>query len=81
MKRQIKKIAQLIIVFCFTVVTFAACGDADEEIFDNIPIEESTDEEDRITADPYCTCQRIFLGMCFRDITDRSHHTDVGKRH
>lgn len=54
MKRQIKKIAQMIIVFCFTGMLFSACNDAGEEIFDNadVQIEQATDEEDEAKRKP-----------------------------
>lgn len=54
MKRQIKRIAQLIIVFCFAALTLTGCVDEGEEIFNNAdtPTEESTDEEDEKKSKP-----------------------------
>ncbi|MEQ9403886.1 MAG: hypothetical protein RIM99_09890 [Cyclobacteriaceae bacterium] len=54
MWRKIRKIAQLVIVFCFAAALLPACGDADEEIFSNVELqmEQETDEEDEKKAKP-----------------------------
>ncbi|MEP1096407.1 MAG: hypothetical protein ABJG78_14920 [Cyclobacteriaceae bacterium] len=55
MKRQIRKIAQMMIVFSIAVVALAACNDADEEIFSSaadLEIEKETDEQLEKKAKP-----------------------------
>ena len=54
-KRQIKRIAQLIIAFCFIAIALGACGEGDEEIFKNTDdqlVEQATDEEDEKKSTP-----------------------------
>ncbi len=54
MKKQIKKTAQLLIAFCFSLVSLTACGDEDQEIFDkaDVQIEQETDEEKEKKSKP-----------------------------
>ena len=50
MRRPMRKIAQMIVVFCLMVLTLSACSSGDEEIFNNADLKtemETDNEEDK----------------------------------